>query len=127
MKGGLAMAEKQGTYGEFIAAVEDTTCFEAKSFIEEWKGLTTEEAWKVFRPMPLTPDLVICFAEDMVHFFRERINGICTEALYTKTIGLYHGFLREVHEKAVKLGVQVELNQIDVPLTPSEAIAAAQG
>lgn len=116
------MAENQSTYGDFIAVVEDTECGEAKSFIEEWKALVTESEWEEYRPLPLTPDLVINFAESMVIYFWERIAGIHTDALYARTIKRGHAFLQEVHEKAAKLGVPVELEQIDAPLTPSEVL-----
>jgi len=117
---GTENAEKQSTYGEFIDLIEQTECVEGKIFIEKWKALATEEDWARFRPMSLTPELVTSFAEDMISYFRERIAGICTDELYTQVKREAHAFLQEVHEKAAQFGVQVELNRIDVPLTPSE-------
>ena len=122
------MGEKQHTYGEFIDLMEklaeETGNVDAQISIEEWKALATEEQWKEFRPLPLGPGLVISFAEDMAFYFRERIAGICTDELYVHIKKESHAFLRQVYEKAAKFGVQLELNQIDAPLTPSEAMIA---
>ena len=113
----------QNTYGDFIDLVEKTEITEAAVFIEQWKKLATDEQWKKYRTISLGPELITGFAWDVVTHFRRRIAGIDTEELYSLVIKDGHDFLREVCEKATKLGVQVNLDQIDAPLTPSEAKA----
>ena len=117
----------QNTYGDFIDLIEKTKITKAAVFIERWKKLATEEQWKEYRPLPLTPELIMGFAEDTATHFQRRIAGIDTEELYTLVIKDAHAFFREVHEKAQKLGMQIELNQIDTSLTPSEVIARKGG
>lgn len=118
------MSEKQSTYGDFIESVEKTENFEAGVFISQWIELATAEQWKEYSSMPLTAELVIGFAQDMALHFQQRISDISTEGLYSLTVKSGHEFLQEVHQKAIELGVDVELNQIDTPLTMSESLAA---
>lgn len=117
----------QNTYGDFIDSVEKTKITGATVFIEQWKGLATEEQWKEYRPMPLTLELILSFAEDAAAHFRRRIAGIETEELYEAVIKDVRAFFREVHEKSQELGIQVELKQIDTFLTPSEVLAGEGG
>ena len=114
------MAEEAKTYGEFIAAMEKTEHFGAQIFIEIWKALATEAQWQEYRPMPLTKELVFNFAEDMANYFRNRISNIETEALYLSEIEESHAFLREIWEKATAFGIDVQLEEIDTWLTPTE-------
>lgn len=120
------MAEKQRTYGEFIDLMEklaeETGNVDAQIAIEDWKALATEKQWKEFRPLLLTSDLVINFAEDMASSFREHISGTYTNELYVQRKKDGHAFLKKVYEKAVELGVKVEHGQIDAALTPSEVM-----
>lgn len=113
------------TYGEFIDAVIKTKIVEAQCFMEDWMAMATEEQWAEYRPMELTKELVLALAEDMAKFFRESINGICTDALYTEVIHDGHAFLKEIHSKAVELGVDVALEEIDALLTVTEALVAS--
>lgn len=119
------MPKKQNTYGDFIDSVSKTECIEAQLFIDEWKALATEEEWQEYRPMLLTPELVTNFAEDMAKYFRDTIATTDVEELYEMRKLWGHAFLAEVWAKAANLGVKVELNQIDAPLSASEFFAAA--
>lgn len=119
------MADEQATYGQFIDLVEKTEYAEARIFIEEWKAIATEEEWKEYRPLPLMPDLVIRFAEDMADYFRERLSGICTDALYERVAKDAHAFLVEVFEKAKQLGIHVDIERVNLPVTITEALIAS--
>ncbi len=119
------MAGEQVTYGQFIDLVEQTEHVEAGFFIEEWRALATEEKWKEYRPLPLTSDLVITFAEDMASYFGQRLSGICTDALYERVAKDAHAFLVEVFEKAKQLGVQMDIKLVDLPITITEALMAS--
>lgn len=113
----------QSTCGDFIDYVEKTENTAAAVFIELWKKIATEEQWKEYRPMPLTLGLILSFAEDATTYFRRRIAGIETEELYGSVIEEAHAFFQEIHEKSKEFGIEVELEQIDTFLTPSEIIA----
>ena len=120
------MADKQVTYGQFIDLVEKTEIGEARIMIEEWKALATEEEeWKGYRPLPLTSDLVIGFAEDMANLFRQRLSGICTDTLYERITKDAHAFLVEISEKAKQLGIQVDIKQVNLPITITEVLIAS--
>ena len=95
------MMDKLKTYGEFIAAVEETQCIYAQTFLEEWKALATEEKWQKIRPMPLTKELVLAFAEDMANYFRETISSTCGEELYAEEKNLTtEELLAKIHREA---------------------------
>ena len=75
--------------------------------------------------MSLTVELVLDTAKVVASFFIERLQGICTENYYSQTLDAGHAFLRGIHKKAAELGVNVNLNRIDVPLTPSDLLVGA--
>ena len=125
----ITMEEKQHTYGEFVDLMEElakqTGNVDAQITIEDWKALATEKQWKEFRPLLLTPDLVINFAEDMVSSFQEHISGTCTDELYMQRKKDGHEFLRKIHEAVVGLGIDIDVRKIDVPLTPTDLLVGA--
>jgi len=118
------MTDKLKTYGEFIDAVGETECMYAQFFLEEWKALATEEKWNNIKSMPLTKELVLAFAEDMANYFRRTISHTCVEELYTERTKRGHVFLREIHAKAVALGIDVKIEEIDIFLTMTELLIA---
>lgn len=119
------MADTTKTFGEFFDAVAKTKIIEGEMWLEEWKDMITEDEWTDVRQLPLCDEGVIGFAQDMVTLFRERMAGICTDALYTSTSQRGHAFLAEVKAVALRFGVDVAAD-IDVPITPSEAVKKAQ-
>lgn len=111
------------TYGDFIDAVTKIDIIEAEIMIAGWVHLADEEEWQRYRPMTLELDHVICFAEDMQTYLRERLNGICGEELYADTIERGHEFLQAIHRIGEDLlGTSIDKNTIDVPLTLSDAL-----
>lgn len=119
------MADTAKTFGEFFDIVAQTKIFAGKMWLEEWQEMVTASEWADIRQLPLSDDLVVRFAKDMVAAFRERMAGICTDALYQSISREGHAFLIEV--KAVALCFQVDVAaDVDVPITPSEAIKKAR-
>lgn len=116
----------QHTYGEFIDLVKKTKGGEASAFMDEWAALATEEQWEEFRPLPLDKGMVLNLAQDMNGYFHERLNGIYTDALYVSTVRRGHEFLKEIHSAAVKLGIDVDLAEIDTPLSMADSLGAFQ-
>jgi hypothetical protein len=119
------MANETKTYGDFIAAMEETTSNYAKVFINEWKALTPEEQWEESRRMLLSRDLVLNFAYTMAGYFRDMIASTCTNAAYARRIQASHDFLLYTWENAVALGIDVKLEEIDTSITPTEALIAS--
>ena len=122
------MGDKAKTYGEFIAAMEEVaveiSSVNAEIFLEQWKALATEEDWQKFRPMLLTKELVLRFAEDMALYYAKVISRTETKKLYVSRVEDGHAFLREIHAKAKAFGIDIEIEEIDVPLTPTDSIVA---
>ncbi len=119
------MADEQVTYGQFLDLVEKTEIGEAKIFIADWKAFASEEEWAEFRLFALTSGLVILFAKDAADYFRQRLSGICTDALYARVAEDAHAFLVEVFEKAKQLGVQMDIKLVDSPVTITEVLIAS--
>jgi len=116
--------DKSRTYGEFITSMKETKITSARIFIEEWEALATEEQWEQLRPMPLTKQMVLSFAENMARRFWRMIADGCTDDYIHLLTEEGHAFLREIHARAVEFGIAVEVREIDRPLRPSELCAA---
>lgn len=120
------MAEKQSTFGKFIDLLtkfaDETGDFDTQFIIEELIARAPEEQKKQWHSVSLTAELVLDTAEVVASFFRGRLEGICTENYYSQTLDAGHTLLCEIHQKATELGVSVDLNAINLPLTPSDLL-----
>ena len=124
------MTEKQATLVEFIDLMEkwvkETSNRGASLFIQEWKSRATEEQRKIISPLPLTPQMVIDFAEAAAaHLWLLWIKTINTPD-YKQRLEESRAFLQIIHQKATGLGVQVDIKKIDLPLKPSVPTEWAQ-
>lgn len=115
------MTDNQYTLSKFIAELgvwaEKTNNDEAKLFIKEWKELSTEEEWQKIGPLPLKPNMVMDFTRSAAAHLWLRIGTICNPS-YEQRLEESRAFLRAIHEKAVELGMQVDIKKIELPLTP---------
>ncbi|MFA6534493.1 MAG: hypothetical protein WCT37_04995 [Patescibacteria group bacterium] len=111
------MADEPKTYGKFVDIAEliasNMIRFQGQ-FVAKWKALITEERWKTLRPIPLTRELVLTFVQDMAKYFRDLISAAKSEKLRNLWILDSHYFLGEIHELAVRLGVDVKVEEIDI-------------
>lgn len=118
------------TCGEFYDALvkwaEENSAFETKAFLEEWLSIGPADTLAFWKSQPLREDLLLPFAEDMAGYFRERLEGICTEGVYEIVKVEGHRLLQTIHTIAEEFGLEVGLHEIDVPLTPTETILAVQ-
>lgn len=118
------------TFGEFFAVVvkwaEENKNHEAQGFLNQWKGMASEEYWKEVEAMPFDRDLYLNFSEDMATFYRERIAGICTKGLYSLFMESGHSFLQAIYTIGKESGMDIGIEKIDVPLSISDAIRMAQ-
>ena len=119
------MAGEQITYEQFFDLVKKTEIGEARIIIEDWEAPADEEERARFHSLALTPELVITFAENVANYFEQRLSGICTDALYERITKDAHAFLVEVFEKAKQLGVQVDIEKVNLPVTITEALIAS--
>lgn len=119
------MPENQKTFSDFFSKVEEVLkddIIDANFFVERWVKMVSKERWEEVKAMPLTLELVVTFAEDMVSMYWERISSIETDALYSMAINEGHSFLRNIHKIATELGLETDIRQIDSPLTPSDSL-----
>ncbi len=116
---------EQATYGQFVEAMGKTELENGQHMIDSLRKLDTE-GWRELREMPLTRELVIGFAEGIAIIYYSMIasiNSVKEEKAYLAMIDEGHAFLSEIYEKAIKLGVEVDLSDIDTPLTIHEYLA----
>jgi len=118
---------KPMTYGNFIDAMKQVSVgnMYAETFIEEWERLVPSEQLQQYRAEPLIEDGVINFVEDAAGWFQKVIEGTWGEKLYAERVASGHAFLKAIHAKCQKIGIEVELEKIDVPLTPSDLMSVA--
>jgi hypothetical protein len=116
------MVDANRTFGEFYDGVRTTEIFEGQIWMDEWKTMVDASRWQEVRQMELADELVIRFAEDMVTAFQERMQSICTDALYNSTSQRGHAFLIEIRDVAQRFGVDVS-QSVGAPITPTEAVA----
>ncbi|OGZ91262.1 MAG: hypothetical protein A2510_02985 [Candidatus Staskawiczbacteria bacterium RIFOXYD12_FULL_37_10] len=115
-------------YGEFIDAMREGSKvnLESEMIFEEWHGMAGEEQWKEYYDLPLGKGEVQNFAEDMASLFWRVIATTDGEKLHAMRIQDGHDFLKAIYTKCVELGIDISDIQIDVPLSPSDAIMRAQ-
>ena len=116
-------------YGEFVDAMREVAKvnFEAGQLFQEWYGMATEEQWQDYRELPLGEGEVRNFAEDMASLFQRVIGFTDDEELYAMRIKDGHALLQAIRAKCIELGIDIINIQIDVPLSPSDALRMAQG
>lgn len=116
------------TFGEFWEQANDwarqNDNMEAALIMEEWRSLVSAERWSECLSMEFTEDLFVAFGEDMATYFRERICGIYTDALWMRVIKSGHDFLVAITSIAKSFGVIAE---VDAPLSFGDALIRASG
>jgi len=113
-------------FGEFFDAInkwaEEQGNVDAKIHMEVWTKVVSPATWEEARAMELSAELFRNFAEDMAAYIRERIAGICTDALLDSTMNRGHAFLRATAEIGRQFGLEVQDDEVDVPLSLSDAL-----
>jgi hypothetical protein len=111
------------TYGKFIDAMTEAAKMstEAEYILKGWMTPAINEQWEEHRSMPLEEGEVLSFAEGITTALRQALTHACTFELHGQRLRDAHTFLQAIHAKLVELGIEVELDRIDVPLTPAES------
>lgn len=112
------MAEQVLTVSDFVKLVVTDTASEI--WLSCCPIRQEEESWEEFLTSPFTRKSVIDFAGLMADEIAFEAFQWSTEESRGRTFKNGHNFLRIVHEKAVELGLDVELEEIDQDLTFSE-------
>lgn len=102
-------AEKNGNGGHF--------------FMERWTQLEeTVMTFEKARVLPLSDGLVRAFAQDMQTYFIDYLAiSVDTVSIVTRE---GHAFLMAIHGIASKLGIELDLREIDVTLSPMDYVIA---
>ena len=115
------------TFGDFFDVMEcwakEHSNVDAQIFLEEWVQLVSPQQWQEARALEFAEDLFRNFAEDMASYLRERIASICSDALWTSTMKKGHAFLAVIAEQGTIFGLAINPGEVDVPLSPSDALA----
>jgi len=113
-------------FSEFFDTVQswakENHNIDAQIFMEDWVALSTPDKWQEARDMDFSEGLFFAFAEDMSTFFRERIQGIDGDELWTMTMESGHEFLKALAGIGRQFDLVVQDNDVDVPLSPGDAI-----
>jgi len=115
------MSEQVRTIGDFVKLVVIDTASEI--WLTCCPLRQEEGVWEEFLASPFTRESVIGFAEAMAAEIDFEAFQWSADGLYECTLKNGHTFLQRVHEEAVRLGLDIELKEIDRELTPSEEMA----
>lgn len=119
------MVQQSITFGEFFDAVYEHDEIEPRFWMEEWVARVDDARWQEVRSTLLKDGWVLAFAQDMVYALQERMQSICTEALYSMTMQTSRTFLE--HIEAVAKKFDIDASRIcRSPSCASEAILMAQ-
>lgn len=110
------------SFGEFFDEVKKTDGVMAEIFMKRWVGLVPPSKWEEIRLLPLDMGMALNFAEDMAAYYQATIRMIESPFLYEDAIREGHEFLQGVHSVMEKFGLEIDIQEIDVPLTPSEVV-----
>jgi hypothetical protein len=128
-QGASVTAEK--TLGDLVSALrqalehpEDLNLLGAGFWIDHVKQ-EHGDVWDEVMTWPLDAANVLTLAGPLTDVIQYEIGGRSDQESYDDARNRGHAFLKLIHAKARELGVDVPLEQIDVPLTPSETMEQA--
>lgn len=101
----------------FIEEILETSVSEAKTWFEAFKKGFPDLLWNVFLRRPVTAESVESIACGLSLQISRSIRGLPDEAGCQK-LAAGHKLLREVHEKAQKRGIDIDLEKIDWIFAP---------
>ena len=118
------------TFEEFFVEMEkwaeENRSVDAQFFLENARHSLPKEKWEKLSSEPLTSENLVKLAQYISSMFKQVLMGTCTEKLYEIIMNDDHAFLRAMYEKAKEFGVEVDIEQIDTPLTMSDSLKMAQ-
>jgi len=99
------------TFGDFFDALrafsDDQDWSEACVLMDELARMDGPDVWKEVKAAAFDQKLATFLASEMLWMFRRRIEGICTDELYTLVLREAHIFLDELGRRAALAGFDV--------------------
>jgi len=119
------MGTKATNLGEFIDLAHNPQNIYEKTWLQDCEREVGANKWAEIRRLPLTQRTIIQLSQWIVSKIAEEAAHWSEEGPYKETLRHGHAFLQRIHQTAVEQGISVELQEIDIPLTPTESMAAA--
>jgi len=119
------MSEKPATLGNFIDLLNPGNDTGRRLWLQDCQNEAGEEKWEEIRGFPLSRKTVIQLAQWIANKISEEASHWSDQEPYRDTLKRGHKLLQDIHQKAVENGVEVALEEIDCPLTPTEMMVAA--
>jgi hypothetical protein len=119
------------TFGEFYDAVYGwctaKSYFEGHTHMKDWTEIPNPEVtWEEARAMEFSGGLFNAFAQDMATYLMERVQRICTDALWQRTMTEGHEFLKAITQTGRDFGLNVMDYEVDVPLSFFDSLARGE-
>ena len=105
------------TVGEFFSLIYATENTNAKALIDDWKEQVSLEAWRSGEKLPLSMETILNLRDQISALFRDRLAGICTDALYDRVQKAHTSFIFEFDEKARQQGFLITEKRACVSFT----------
>jgi len=127
-QGEFVMSEPR-TFGEFLdelwQSAEARYNVHALGFLEEFKHSFYAPDLEVIRAEVFSEKLFRTFLEVVITLSRAKVVSIQIETVRSLAFKDCQTFLRTLHQKAKAFGVEVPLAEVDVPLSPGDAVFRA--
>lgn len=129
----MRLTDRIKTIGDFMSRIQGiketpNSCLylsQIKMWIEDIVQETHAGAWEEFMHEPVAHDNIIMLANTFHGKIAYQVSIFDTVVLYNKCRRRGHRLLRAIYRLAKRLKIEVELEEIDRPLTPSEAMLQA--
>jgi len=119
------MGTQAANLGGFIDLVHDPENMYEEMWLQDCRFEIGANMWAEIKRLPLTRETVFQLSRMIALKIGEEAAHWSEEEPYGETLRHGHAFLRRIHQIAVEQGISVELQEIDIPLTPTEIMAAA--
>ena len=107
------------TLKEFVEQLSQQN-IDFEIWIEEWQSRLDKKQWEKPLNSPVDRMLVLAFSQTIAPIIGEIINRTCLEELYESRRRSGHAMLQAAHALAQKQGIEIELKEIDIPLTMTD-------
>jgi hypothetical protein len=117
--GGKTLGDLVSALRETLKDPEDPNLHRADLWIDELQS-AAGGGWDEAMKWPLDEGGVVALAQLLTDEIAYEVQAGPGE-LYEETLKCGHALLRLVHAKATEMGVNIPLDEVDVPLSPSES------
>jgi hypothetical protein len=110
--------------GEFVALMMQTEIIEAKGWFKEFLRGIPEITWQSFCKLAVTPETIENIAFGISNQISRHLKLFYYNNLgqsWQESAQNGHKFLREIHQKAVEMGLEIDQSKVDWILEPEMA------